>query len=470
MSRVRRFANLWRGRTLQRQFDEELRFHFDMRVARNRRKGLSLPEAEDEARRHMGSALLAREGMHEARVIPRLDAAWRDVTYAARVLRRQPGFTAVAVITLALGIGANTAVFSVLKAVWIDAVPFADPGRLVTVAVERQENQGNAMSWDEVREWRDRNRSFVDMAPVQYGWAETLEDANGARTVGAVRAAPSLFRVIGMRPLIGRAFTDADVAPGAAPVVLLDYTMWQRDFGRDRDVVGRTVIIGEKVVTIIGVMQPDSKVVRNSYDIWLPFGPNQTVPSHVRVNLLIARLRPDVSIDEARADMNVIVASQTSRGPAGEKARGANVIGLRDAAVGGTGIRRSLFLLLAASGLVLVTSCANLMNLLLARGLQRTREMAVRASIGAGRRHLVRQSLIESALIAVGGGAVGVTLAWLGRDGLVAALPYRPPEDGSGCHRLRCAGVHTARHRLHDSVDRRHPRSSRLVGRIRCRS
>jgi putative ABC transport system permease protein len=426
MRLLTRLRNLFRPRALERGFDEELRFHFDMRVERNVRRGMTRPAAEAEARRHMGSTLRAREGMHDARVVPWLESLGRDLTYAFRSLARQRAFTAVAVVTIAFGIGANTAIYSVLQAVWIDAVPFRDPERLVLV---RQYQR----SWDDFAALRDENRSFTDLVAFQRR-AEMIEFDGEPRRVGAMGTTDAVFAALGVRPLFGRPFTASDLAVGAPPVVLLTYGFWQDSFGGDPDVVGRPIRmrsnIGGKrvdqVATIVGVMPQDARVTTWESALWMPIPPADRMPEGRGVDRIVGRLRPDASVASAREDTHAITARLDSRRGASFDPESVHLVSLRDDVVG-IGIGQSLFLLMGATSIVLLIACANVANLFLARGLDLRRETAVRAAIGAGRARLIRQSLIENSLVAGAGCALGVAIAAAARDALVAVMPYNLP-------------------------------------------
>ena len=426
MRPLARLGNLWRRSRLEREFDEELQFHLDMRVERNLRRGMTDREAETEARRHMGSALRAREGMHEARVVPWLESVGRDVMHAARVLGRQMAFTGVAVLTIALGIGANTAIYSVLQAVWIDAVPFRDPGRLVVV----QRFQRN---WNEFVVLRDESRSFIDLVPFQRR-AEMVHVGDGWRFLGAIGTTDALFPALGVAPLLGRPFTSADLVAGAAPVVLLTHGFWQDSFGGDPDVVGRAMrmrpnIGGKRVdqiATIIGVMPPDAKVTTWESAFWMPVPTVDRTPEGRGVDRIVGRLRPDASLTSAREEVHAILRRMDARRGDAFDPASIYMIGLRDDVVG-VGIGQSLFLLLGATGIVLLIACANVANLFLARGLDLRKEMAIRSAIGAGRARLIRQALVENSLLALAGCALGIAIAAAGRGALVAIMPYNVP-------------------------------------------
>jgi len=425
MRLLARLRNVWRRTTLEREFDAELQFHFDMRVERNLRHGMTHREAETEARRHMGSALRAREGMHEAHVVSWLASIGRDVMHAARMLVRQPVFTAVAVLTIALGIGANTAIYSVLQAVWIDAVPFREPGRLIVV-------QEFKRSWSEFAEVRDGSRSFTDLVPFQRR-AEVVQVGDQWEFLGAIGVTDRLFPVLGVAPLLGRPFTAADLEADAPPVVLLTHDFWQDRFGGDPDVVGRTIrmrpVIGGKRVdraaTIVGVMPPYANVTDWESAFWMP-GPAFDRTSARGVDRLVGRLRPGASLRSAREEVYAILRRiDARRGDAFDPVSIA-MLGLREDVVG-IEIGQSLFLLLGGTGIVLLIACANVANLFLARGLDLRKEMAVRSAIGAGRATLIRQALVENSLLALAGCALGVAIAAAGRGALVAIMPYGVP-------------------------------------------
>ena len=425
MHLLTRLRNLWRRSRLEHEFDEELQFHLDMRIDRNLRGGMTRRDAETEAHRHMGSALRAREGMHEARVIPWLESLGRDITHAARMLVRQPAFTAVAVLTIALGIGANTAIYSVLQAVWIDAVPFRDPSHLVVV-------EQFDRSWSEFADVRDASRSFTDLVPLQRR-IEMVQVGDRWELLGGIGITEALFPALGIAPLLGRAFNAADLATGAAPVVMLSHDFWRERFGGDPEVIGRTIRmrpnIGgkrvERAATIVGVMPADANVTTWESGLWMPVARDRTAGGR-GVDQMLGRLRPGASLNSAREDVYAILGRLDGRRGDAFDPASIEMLGLREDVVG-TEIGQSLFLLLGAAGIVLLIACANVANLFLARGLDLRKEMAVRAAIGAGRARLLRQSLVENSLLAIAGCVLGVAIAAAGRGALVAIMPDTVP-------------------------------------------
>ncbi len=426
MRLLNRLRNLWRRPALERDFDEELRFHFDMRVERNLRGGMTREAAETEARRHMGSTLRAREGMHDARVVPWVESIGRDVTYAFRSLVRQRAFTAVAVLTIALGIGANTAIYSVLQAVWIDAVPFPDPSRLVLV-------QGYQRGWNAFAELRDASRSFTHLVPLQRR-ADSVRIGDTWQMVTSTGVTDALFSATGVTPLLGRPFLPADLEAGAPPVVLLTYGFWQDNFGGNPDVVGRTLrmraLLGrersEHLATIVGVLPADARVMTWGQSVWVPIPLADRGPDGRPFNEILGRLHPDASLASALEEVQTLVKRFDAKHGLASEAEPFRLITLRDAVVG-VGIGQSLFLLLGATGIVLVIACANVANLLLARGLDVRKEMAVRSAIGAGRGRLIRQAFLEYSLLAAAGCALGIAIATTARDALVGVMPYNLP-------------------------------------------
>jgi putative ABC transport system permease protein len=344
-----------------------------------------------------------------------------DLRYALRLLRRSPAFTLAAVLTLALGIGANTAIYSVLQAVWIDAVPFDDPGRLMVVSSAGAFSKTMAVSEEDFRDWRADNRAFASLAATEPGGTVRVND----RPLATMRASAELFATLGARMHLGRPLLASDYEAAAPIVAVIGYRTWQQVFGGDRGVIGRTFESQSGPVEIVGIAPPDFKVSAFDPAAWVsrklvPTPPGQRGGRSLQV---IGRLRTEVSIDEARIEMNGLAARLAAARPdSNAQWAAATVTPIRER-LAGAGVGHSLWMLLGATGIVLLIACANVANLFLARGASRRRELAVRAAVGARPAHIVRQLLCESALIALGGTAAGLLLTLWARDAIVAALP-----------------------------------------------
>jgi putative ABC transport system permease protein len=355
-----------------------------------------------------------------------IDTFYQDIRYGLWMMRRNPGFTCVATLTLALGIGANTTIFSVVNAVLLRSLPYRDPDRLVMVRHYGAYGVSDFVSGLDFLEWRDQAKAFEQIAAYR---ADTVDlTGRGApERLSAGFVSANLFRALGIAPTLGRAFTLEEDTAGAAPVVILSDGLWRRRFGGDPQVIGQALILGGQSRTVIGIM-PHGFRSPGEYDLWLPLAFNVTQGSNIsRVPIVsvIARLKPDVTPESARADLSVILERQRQRqqissdDPRDDKQ--VRVIKLNDWLVGN--VRLALLVLFGAGAFVLLIMCANVANLLLARSGARKKELAIRAAMGAGRLRLVRQLLTESLLLSLAGGAAGLLAANWGVKLLVAMSP-----------------------------------------------
>ena len=346
-----------------------------------------------------------------------------DVRYAIRLLLKRPGFAAVAILTLALGIGATTAIFSVVNAVLLSPLPFPNAERLVQVRIASSNDEGFSLPDADFLAWRSQNRTCAAIAAYDAS-PETLTGDGAPERIGAAAVTDRFFDVLGARPLFGRVFQEGDDAPGAAKLVVLSHGFWTRRFHADPAVVGRTVLLGGVGHTVIGVMPAGFRFPLADIDAWRTLTMNPPSRRGPFYTTGIARLKPGVGIAELRANLGVVAAVLKRQYPAPDDWT-LGAVPLQEAIVGD--VRRMLFALLGAVGFLLLIATANVANLLLARAAAREREIAVRGALGAGRRRIVAQLVTESVVLAIVSGLAGLVIAWWGTHTLLAMAPKGIP-------------------------------------------
>jgi putative ABC transport system permease protein len=411
----------------------ELAFHREMTEERLRRQGHSPTEAHRLAAIEVGGAAQMAEAYDDQRGVPAIESLVQDIRYGLRMLRRTPGFTAAAVLTLAVGIGANTAIFSVVDAVLLRPLPYPDPERLVAVGDRRPDGVPSSTSFTTAMDWKARSRSFERLVLMR-SWQPTLVVNGEAERLPAVRVGWDYFDMMGVRPALGRTFREEEDRPDQWRVLMLSDALWRRRFNADPSVIGRTVVMNDREYRVIGVMPPSfepldaERFYNASAELWAPVGYDLAYRDacrgcqHLRA---FGRLKPGVSIADATSEMNAVREQMRREFPNAYEAGTVAVMPLRDAITGT--VRPALQVLLGAVGFVLLIACANVANLLLARSVTRRREIVLRSILGAGRGRIVRQLLTESALLSGFGAVLGVGLAMVAMDGLAALAPVSLP-------------------------------------------
>jgi predicted permease len=424
-----RILGVLRRRALDESMDAELRFHLDMETDKNLARGLSPEDARRQAALVLGGMERFREQGRDSRGLPLLDNLARDVRYGLRSFRRSPGFAATVVVTLALGIGANTAIFSVVNSILLRPLPYGGRGEVVALHA-RAPGVGVAdadFSRPEVRDLREQARTLDGVAEFHW-FAYTLFDRGEPLAVRSGIVSANFFEVFGVRPLLGRDFREDDDRRGADAVLLLSYDFWKSRLGGDPGVVGRKFEMNDRIHTVIGVLP------------WLPaypvpvdvFMPTVGCPYHsqpaiaqrrdIRVSSVFARVSPASGVMKARAELATILGRLASEHPADYPANAQyrfDVIPAREEMVGGA--RATFLVLLATVGIVLLTACFNAASLFIARLLARDRELAVRVAIGASPGRIALQLLTEATLLSLMAGALGLLLA-RGSLGLLTAF------------------------------------------------
>lgn len=431
---------IWRAPT-EREVDAELEFHVEMLTRELRAAGLSSEAAGAEVQRRFGdiaqaSAAARRAATHRdrsMRLTEHLAALRSDVAHALRLLRRAPGFTIVAVLTLALGIGANSAIFSVVNGVVLKPLGYPEPDRLMFI-----NSQFPTLGFDEFWvsppeffEYRERTQAFGEIGAYTTGAVNLMSDGAAPERVNAVALSASMFDVLGVRPMLGRPFTAAEDLPNAESVVVLGYDLWRRAFGGDPTVIGRRVQIQGHPETVVGVMPPGFDLHDAKAQLWRPLGldpaSRENRGSHF-LNL-VGRLASGASEASARTELRGLLSRWGEVAPGrhapNDSTHRLQLEPLRDNVIGG--VRTALWVLQGAVGLVLLIACANMANLLLARAETRHKEFAIRAALGAGRGHVLRQFLVEGIVLALLGAAVGLALAHWGLRALLALNPESVP-------------------------------------------
>jgi predicted permease len=438
-----RCAALLRGKKLDADLDEELRAHIDLAVVENLRSGMSPEEARTAAFRAFGGVAQAREAYRTQRGLPWLEQITRDIRFASRGLRKSPGFTVTAILTLALGVGAVTSVFSVVDAVLLKPFAFRDPERLVVLREAEEDEAGRTAfpdNYRHIQRLKNNATTIEDIAIFSQRGASVSPNGEHPHIVGTISTSPNLFSLLGVRPIFGRNFVEADGRKGASSVVILSYEGWMTLLGSNPNPIGQTLRIDGGPSIVIGVLPPGMRfpqialapkiafqeTARNAL-IFQPMVPSDRDLNADMGNFnykAIARLKPNVTLAQSSAQLEALQNSYSISAHLPLRFGIALSPLTKDVA---SGISGALWLLFAAVGAVLLIACVNLANLQLARAANAERETAVRAALGASKTQLVRSRLTESLLLALVGGATGATLAFAGVRLFIALVPASVP-------------------------------------------
>ena len=412
------------------EIDREMRSHVESQVEENIKAGMSPAEARQQALRSFGNRNRALDEAYDVKGGGLFETLMQDVRYGARMLTKHKAFTAVAVITLALGIGANTAIFSVVNELLLRPLPYRDAERIVMLwEVTPEGRHQNTTSRANFRAWRSQNSSFEHMAAFS-DQRLNLTGTGEPEELSVQMATPELFKILGVEPIHGRALLPEDDGPGKPPVAVLSYPLWQRRFGGQANIIGQEITLNGVKFIVTGVMPPSFQFhikhrsgTGRPAELWtvLPMPSGGTANERGRFLSVVARLKDGTSIEQAGAELRTIEARLSDEVPQFNKNYSAEVLPLREQFFGN--VRRPLFLMLGAVGFVLLIACANVANLLLSLATSREKEIALRAALGARRVRIVRQLLTESLLLALLGSLLGLGFAWLGIKALLVISP-----------------------------------------------
>ena len=426
-SLLRRWRALTRRDEMEQELDEEMRFHLDRDIEQNIKSGMTPEDARYAALKSFGGVDQSKEECRDARGVELIENTVRDVTYSLRVLLKSYGFTIVVILTLALGIGANTAIFSFANGILLRPLPYPQSDRLVVLdeTALKRGIDSMSVSYPNFLDWREQNTVFEDVA-TYYGTSRfSLTGEGEPLQIRGTRINQGLFDLLRVSPQLGRTFTANEDRPEEDAVVILGHDLWQRTFGGDPNIVGKKITISNRARTVIGVMPQGFRFPEVS-ELWVPLALTTKMFTRTDHGLqAVARLKDGVSLPQAQSEMNNIAARIEQQNPVTNEGLGVTVMSLHQYLSGD--YRDGLLILLGVVGCVLLVACVNVANLMIARGSARQKEFALRSALGASRWRIVRQLLFESLLLSIVGGVLGFVLSIWALRLLLSAIPFQLP-------------------------------------------